>query len=173
MLPDPIPYFESESLSLRWHLFLLASCFLVTFSSVSIFSLTVQKSALWDWVSFRLSWGLEVGFFHSIFLKSTTILGIVSGKCAPIFLAQVAMLLGASFLGSPAHRIGARSLVTPFPLVRKFLNGLCIGSSLGTCTLNSLKRQEKQMHLHGFHTFLVKVKLVLPCVWAHPKNMTC
>jgi len=39
MLPDPIPYSESESLSLRWHFRFLVSRFLRTFSSLSNFSL--------------------------------------------------------------------------------------------------------------------------------------
>jgi hypothetical protein len=42
-----------------------------------------------------------------------------------------------------------------------------------TYMLNSLKRQEKQTHVHGSHTFLVKVELILPHMWAHPKNVTC
>ncbi len=30
----------------------------------------------------------------------------------------------------------------------------------------------KQTYVHGSHTFLVKVELILPPVWAHPKNLT-
>jgi hypothetical protein len=72
------------------------------------------------------------------------------------------MFLSASFLGNPAHGIGARSLVTFVAFVKSFHVGLCIGSFLGTYALNSLERQEKQTHVHGCHTFLVKVELILP-----------
>ncbi len=115
----------------------------------------------------------EVGFSHSIFLVPTTILGIVHGICTPMFLAEVAMFLGACFLGNLAHRVGARPLVTLVALVRSFLVGLCIGSFLSTYVLNSLKRQEKQMHVHRCHTFLMKVELILSHMWAHPMNVTC
>jgi hypothetical protein len=43
MLPDPIPYSESELLSLRWRFRFLVSCFLRTFSSLSNFSLNCVK----------------------------------------------------------------------------------------------------------------------------------
>jgi hypothetical protein len=28
------------------------------------------------------------------------------------------------------------------------------------------------MYVHRHHTFLVKIELILPCMWAHPKNAT-
>ncbi len=80
----------------------------------------------------------EVGFFTSVFLIPMTKLGIVCGICAPILLVEVAMLLGASFLGNHAHRPGTRPLVAFLALVRSLLVGLCI-SFLGTYTLNSLE----------------------------------
>ena len=43
MLPDPIPYSESESLLLRWRFRFLVSFFLSTFSSLSNFSLNCAK----------------------------------------------------------------------------------------------------------------------------------
>jgi hypothetical protein len=89
-----------------------------------------------------------------------------------MILAQVAIFLGSSYLGNPARRIGIRSLVASLALVRSFLFGLCIGSFLGTYVLNSLERQEKRIHVHRSHAFLVKVELILPCVWAHPNSVT-
>jgi hypothetical protein len=117
--------------------------------------------------------GAEVGFFHSVFLIPTTILGIVHGICNPMFLAQVAMFLGASFLGNLAHRLGMRSLVTFLAFVRSFCVGLYVGFFLDTCRLNSVERHKKQTHVNGCHTFLVKGELFLPRVWGHSKNMTC
>jgi hypothetical protein len=115
----------------------------------------MQKSALWDWVSFYLFGGIEIGFFCSIFLVPTTILGIVHGGHAPMLLAEVAMLLGVSFLGNLAPILGIRPLVSFLILVRRLLVRLCIGSFLSTYMLNSVKRQEKLMHVHRSNPFLV------------------
>ncbi len=74
------------------------------------------------------------------------------------------MLLGASFLGDSDRVLGTRSLVSCLAFVGSFLGGLCIGSFLDTYALNSLKRDEKQMYVYEHHTFLVKIKLILPYV---------
>jgi hypothetical protein len=87
-----------------------------------------------------------------------------------MFLAEVAMLLGASFLGDSGRRLGTRSLVSLLSLVGSFLGVLCIGSFFGTNTLNSLERHEKPMYVHWYHTFHVKVELILPHMWAHQKD---
>ncbi len=110
---------------------------------------TLQKNASWDQVFYAFLDGTEVGFFRAVFLVPMTTLGVVHGMCTPMLLAQVAMLLGTSFLGNPACRIGARSFVTLLALVQSFLVRLRIGSFLGTYTLNFLKRQEKQTYVHG------------------------
>jgi hypothetical protein len=69
----------------------------------------------------------EVGFLVSILLVSTTILCVVLGMRTPMYLAQVAMLLIASFLGNFVSRLHTGSLVS-FPVFRRsFLDGLCIG----------------------------------------------
>ncbi len=52
------------------------------------------------------------------------------------------------------------------------LVGLCIAAFLGTYVINSLKRYKKQTNVHGSHTFLVKVEMILIRMWAHPKNVT-
>jgi hypothetical protein len=87
--------------------------------------------------------------------------------------AEVAMLLGVSFLWDSDRRLDTRSLVSVLALVGSFLGGLCIGSFLDTYTLNSLKRHEKRTYVLEHHTFLVKVELILPGMWAHPKNVIC
>jgi hypothetical protein len=43
---------------------------------------------------------------------------------------------------------------------------------LATYVLNGLKKHVKQMCVHGCHTSLVKFELILPSMWAHPKNVT-
>jgi hypothetical protein len=101
-----------------------------------------------------------------------TILGVVHGTCIPMFLAQIAKLVGVSFLGNLAHRPSTRGLVSFLAPVRSLLVGLCIRSFLGTCVLNSLERLEKQMHVHRSRAFLLKVELILPGMRAHPKNVT-
>ncbi len=89
-----------------------------------------------------------------------------------MFLAEVAVLLGASFLGDSGRRLSSRSLVSSRALLGSFLVGLCIRLFLCTYALYSFKRHKKQMHVYRSHTFLVKVEMVLPNVWAHPKNVT-
>jgi hypothetical protein len=89
-----------------------------------------------------------------------------------MFLAEVAMLLGANLLWDSGRRLSTRSLVSFCALVGSFLVGLCIGFFLCTYVLNSLERHQKQSDAYGSHTFLVKVELVLPHQWAHPKNVT-
>jgi hypothetical protein len=171
MLPDPIPYSQSESLFLWQRFLLLVSCFLDAFLSVSIFLLNCAKEFFVGLVFYAFLGGPVDKIFHSIFLVPMTIFDIVHGICAPMVLAHVAMLIGVRFLGNPAHRIGARSHVTLFVFVQSYLVGLCAGSFLGTYALNSLERQEKQTFVRRSHTFLVKVELILPCLWAHANNL--
>ena len=59
--------------------------------------------------------------------------------CAPMFLAQVAMLLGTSILGNFVSRLRTRSIVSFLIFHRSFLDGLCLGSFLGVYTFNSLE----------------------------------
>ncbi len=76
----------------------------------------VWKTALWDWVSLCLSWLLEVGFLVSVLLVPTLILCVVRGTCAPMFLSQVAMRLGASFLGNSVRVDSVLGLLLPFSI---------------------------------------------------------
>ena len=128
----------------------------------------MRKTALRDCFLGRL----EVGFLVSVLLVPTKILCIVRGICAPMFLPEVAMLLGSSFLWNFVSRLCTRTLVSFLVFCRSFLVGLCIGSFLGTYALNSLKALKKQMHVHRIQSFLVMIELILPRMWAHPKNVT-
>jgi hypothetical protein len=74
-----------------------------------------------------------------------------------MFLAEVAMLLSASFLGDSGHRLCTMSLVSFLALVGSFLARLCIGIFLRTYALYSLEKHKKQMHVHGSHIILMKV----------------
>ena len=143
MLPNPIPYFELEALSLWQHFFLLESCFLIAFSSLSIFLLNCATECYTIWFLSAFLSGKEIGFFCSVFLVHTTILGIVHGRCAPMLLSEVAMILGASFLGDSDCRLSTRLLVSFLALVGRSLAGLCVGLFLHTYVLYSLTRHKK------------------------------
>ena len=83
------------------------------------------------------------------------------------------MLLEANFIQDSGRRLSTRSIDTFLAHVGSFLVGLCIELFLCIYVLYSLEKHKQQMHVHGSHTFLVKVALILPRVWAHPKNVTC
>ncbi len=112
----------------------------------------------------------EMGFLCPIIL--TTVSCVVRSMRTPMFLAEVPMLLGAYFIGDSDSTISTRLLVSFFALVGSFLARLCTGLFLHTYVLYSLKRHKKQMHVHGSHTFLMKVELVLSRKWAHLENVT-
>ncbi len=65
--------------------------------------------------------GAEFRFLLSVLLKPTTITSVVHGICAPMLLAQVAMLLEANFLGHPDHSLGTRAFLPFLTLVRRLL----------------------------------------------------
>ncbi len=119
--------------------------------------------------------GAEIGFFRSVFLKTTTIVSIVGRVRAPMLLAQVAMLLGTYLFGD-SETLSTRSLRTLLLAVRRFLIarrvGL-VGSFLPTYTLDSLEGLKERTHVGRRTTFLVKVVLILPRVGTHSENVTC
>jgi hypothetical protein len=118
--------------------------------------------------------GAEIGFFCSVFLKTTATASIVHHVRAPMLLAQVAMFLG-TYLFWDSGTFSIRLLRTLLLAVQRFLVarrvGL-LGSFPATYALDSLKRLMEQMHIHGSTTFLVKVVLVLPRVGTHSENVT-
>jgi hypothetical protein len=97
-----------------------------------------------------------------------TVSHVVHSMRTPMFLAEVAMLLGASFLGDSGRRLSTRLFVSFLAPVGSSLAGLCDGFFLRTYALYSLKKDKKQMHVHRSYTFLVKFEVVLPRKWAHP-----
>jgi hypothetical protein len=104
----------------------------------------------------------EISFLRFVFLILMTVSCIVHSMRNPMLLAEVAMLLGASFLGDSDRSISARLLVSFCAFVGSFLAGLCAELFLRIYALYSLKRHKKQKYVHRSHTFLVKVELVLP-----------
>jgi hypothetical protein len=135
--------------------------------------------------------GTEIRFFRSVFLKTTAIASIVRRVRAPMLLAKVAVFLSTSFPQDSGIVVSTRSLRTLLFAVQRFLvarsNGLfgsflatllaarsflitrsvgLIGYFLATYALDCLERQKEQTHVHRGPTFLVKVELILPRVWA-------
>ncbi len=84
----------------------------------------------------------EIGFYLSIFLILTTVLGFVRSMGAPMLLAQVAMLLEADFPEESGHISSTRSLVSCLPLDGSFLSRLCVGFLLCTYVICILLPQE-------------------------------
>jgi hypothetical protein len=134
--------------------------------------------------------GAEIGYFRSIFLKTTAIASIVCRVRAPMLLAQVAMFLG-TYLFWDSGTVSTRSLRTLLLAMRRFLvarsdglfgsfmatllavqsflaarSGGFFGYFLATYALDCLERQKERMHVHRSPTFLVKVELILPRVRA-------
>ncbi len=107
--------------------------------------------------------GAEIGFLRSVFLEATTIMSIVGRVRIPMFLAQVAMLLG-TYLFRDSGTLITRSLRTLLLAVRRFLIarrvGL-VGSFLPTYALHSLEGLKERTHVGRCTTFLVKVVLIL------------
>jgi hypothetical protein len=115
MLPHPMPYSESECVSLWQRFFFLASFFLIAFSSLSIFLHNCMKDCIMG-----LGFLVPLGFLVSVLLVPMTILCVVHGMCTPMFLAQVAMLLRTSFLGNFVSRLRTGSLVSFLVFRRSF-----------------------------------------------------
>jgi hypothetical protein len=167
MLPDPIPYLESESLSLLRRFHFLVSFFLNVFSRFYA-QLRIRLLCGIGFLSAFLS-GAEIGFFRSVVLEPTAITSIVHRVCAPMLLAKVAVFLGTSFLWDSGCSFSTRSLCTLFLAVQSFLvvrSVRFLGSFLATYPLDSFERQNEQTHVHRSPTFLVKVELILPRVRA-------
>ncbi len=122
MLPNPIPYLESESLSLLRRFRILVSFFLITFLSLSNFLLNCAKDCFKriGFLSAFLS-GAEIGFFCSVFLETMSIASIVRRVRASMFLAQVTVFLGTHLLRDSGFMVSTRSLCTFCLAVRSFL----------------------------------------------------
>ena len=118
--------------------------------------------------------GAEIGFFRSVFLETMAIASIVHRVRAPMILAQVAMFLG-TYLFRDSGTLSTRSLRTLLLAVRSFLIARRVGlagSFLPTYAFDSFERLKEQTDVGRHTTFLVKVVLILPRVWAHSENVT-
>jgi hypothetical protein len=83
--------------------------------------------------------GEEIGFLLSVLFKPTTITSVVHGICAPMLLAQVAMLLQEDFLGNPDCRIGTRAFLLFLTLVRRLLGRFQFALLLGADAFDCLQ----------------------------------
>jgi hypothetical protein len=113
--------------------------------------------------------GAEIGLFCSVFLETTAIPSIVCRVRTPMLLAKVTVFLGTSFLWDSGTMVSTRLLRTLLLAVRSFLVARrvgFVGSFPATYALCCLERQKERTHVHRSPTFLVKVELILPRVWA-------
>jgi hypothetical protein len=115
---------------------------------------------------------VENGFLLSVLFKPTTITSVVSGICAPMLLAQVAVLLKADFLGNPGHGIGTRAFLPFLTLVGRLLRRFRFALLVGADALDCFPQSQKQAHVHQCHALLVHVVLVLPLKRAHTQYMS-
>jgi hypothetical protein len=120
MLPNPMLYSESESLLISQCFFFLVSCFLMAFSSLSIFLLNCTKECF-----------VRLGFFPPFLVAQKLDFSILSfsysivcGVFAPMLLTKVVMLLSAKFLGNLACKLGTVPLVSFLALAGSLLIGL-------------------------------------------------
>ena len=166
MLPDPIPYSESESLLLQQCFRFLVSFFLDHLLEL-VRSLAQLREGLLYGIGFLSAFlsGAEIGFFRSVFLETTAMASIVRHVRTPMLLAKVAVFLGKSFPRDSGTLPVPGRYVLFFIAVRRFLvarsDGL-VGSFLATYALGCLERQKERTHVHMSPTFLVKVGLILP-----------
>jgi hypothetical protein len=116
--------------------------------------------------------GMKIRFLLSILFKPTTITSIVHGVCAPMLLAQVAMLLKADFLGNPDRGIGTRALHLFLTLVRRLLGRFQFALLVVADAFDCFQQSQKQAHVHRRHALLIHVVLVLPLEMAHMQYMS-
>ncbi len=84
--------------------------------------------------------GIEIGFLLSILFEPMTITSVVRGICAPIILAQVAMLLKTDFLGNPGRRIGTMAFLPFLTLVGKLLGRFQFALLVGADAFNRFQQ---------------------------------
>ncbi len=83
--------------------------------------------------------GAEIRFPLSVFFKPTTITCVMRGICAPMLLAQVAMLLKANLLGHSNSSLGTRVFLPFLALVRRLLGRFLFALLVGADTFNCLQ----------------------------------
>ncbi len=83
--------------------------------------------------------GVEIGFLLSIFFEPMTLMCVVHGICAPMLLAQVAMLFKANLLGHPNSSLGTRAFLPFLTLVRRLLGRFQFALLVGADAFNCLQ----------------------------------
>jgi hypothetical protein len=99
-------------------------------------------------------------------------MSVMCGICAPMLLAQVAMLLNADFLGNPDRGIGTRALLPLLALLRRLLGRFRFTLVVGADAFDCFQQSQKQAHIHWHHALLVHVVLVLPLERTHMQYMS-
>ncbi len=120
---------------------------------------------------FLVAWKLAFSDPSFSYLQQSFVLCIVYAP--PSFFQRSQCFLKQTFFGTLVIDSVPGLLVLFFALVGSFLVGWCITLFPYKYALFRLEWQKKQMHVHRSHTFLVKVEMVLPHKWAHPKNVSC
>jgi hypothetical protein len=116
--------------------------------------------------------GAEISLLLSVFLKPMTLTCVVRGIHAPMLLAQVAMLLKANLLRHTDCSLGTRTFLPFLAPLRRLLGRFQFALLVGIDAFNCLKRNEKQVHVHWRHTFLVEIVLVVLLDRAHTQHMS-
>ncbi len=175
MLPAPIPYSESESLSLLRRFRFLVSRFLRAFSSLSNFSLNCVKDCFVGLVFFPPFLAAQKSAFSVPSLSKRCQSRVLCVVYVPLcFLHRSQCFLVRTFFWD-SGTLSTRSLRTLLLAVRGFLVARrvgFVGSFLPTYALDSLERLKERTHIGRSTTFLVKVVLILPRVGTHLENVT-
>ncbi len=150
--------------------------------------LTARRTALWNWVSSRLSWRRGNRLFpFRFFLKWQQSRELCVVHVPPCLLqgcrvsryklsgtVVITRLLRTYFIAVRRFLVARSdgrfgSYLATLLAVQGFLVARCvglIGYFLATYGLGSLERQKERTHVHRSPTFLVKVNLILPRVRA-------
>jgi hypothetical protein len=106
---------------------------------------------------------VEIGCLLSVPVKPTTIMSVVCGICAPMLLAQVAMLLKVDFLGNPDSGIGTRALLSFLALVSRLLGRFQIVLLVGADAFDRFHKVRSKRMSIGIMPFLFM--LYWSCHW--------
>jgi hypothetical protein len=167
---------------------LLGDCFLITFSSQSKFLINCAKDCFMGldfFPPFLAAWksdfsvpsfskqqqSQELCVVHAppCLLQGRSVSRYeLSGTVVSTRLLRTFFIAVRRFLVARSDGLFGSLLVTLLA-VPGFLVARCVGLTgyfLATYTLGCLKRKKERTHVHRSPTFLVKVKLILPCVRA-------
>jgi hypothetical protein len=165
VLPNPISYLLSESLSSLWRLLHLWEAILRVFSNLSNFLLNWANNCftgLGSLPAFLAAWKSAFTVLCFLYLWQSLVACVV---CAPpCFLHSSQRPLKTDFLGSLLCGSSTGPLGSCLLLVRSFLVRWRMGFLMGTYALNSFERSLKRMHVYGSHALFLQVVLILPLV---------